>query len=166
LFLPFAIKVLGGSEFHFGLQQAAEGLGIALGSMVMARLADRIREGQWLAISYILMGVTSIFYSFSATIVMAILLQGLTGLVNAPSYISRQLVIQRSTPREMRGRVNSAFFVVRDSMFVLGMALAGLADLFDVRTIFFISAILLLFVGLAVLVLRQANPPPVDLVAY
>ncbi|HEY4492194.1 MAG TPA: MFS transporter, partial [Acidobacteriota bacterium] len=115
LFLPFAIKVLGGSEFHFGLQQAAEAVGIALGSFAMARLANRIREGQWLAISYLLMAFSSIFYSFSTTIAMAILLQGLTGFVNAPSYIGRQLVIQRLTPREMRGRVNSAFFVVRDS---------------------------------------------------
>ena len=159
LFLPFAIKVLGGSEFHFGLQQAAEAVGIALGSFAMARLANRIREGQWLAISYLLMAFSSIFYSFSTTIAMAILLQGLTGFVNAPSYIGRQLVIQRTTPREMRGRVNSAFFVVRDSMFVIGMALAGIADLFDIRTLFLISSLVLLFVGLVVLVLPGLGQP-------
>ena len=159
LFLPFAIKVLGGNEFHFGLQQAAEAIGIALGSFVMARLADRIREGQWLAISYLLMALSSIWYSNSTTIAMGIFLVGLTGFVNAPSYIGRQLVIQRSTPRDMRGRVNSAFFVVRDSMFVLGMALAGIADLFDIRTLFLISSFALLFVGLVVLVLPGLGQP-------
>jgi len=159
LFLPFAIKVLGGNEFHFGLQQAAEAVGIALGSFVMARLADRIREGQWLAISYLLMALGMIGYSYSTTIAMGIFLVGLTGFVNAPSYIGRQLVIQRSTPRDMRGRVNSAFFVVRDSMFVLGMALAGIADLFDVRTLFLISSYALLFTGLVVLVLPGLGQP-------
>ena len=159
LFLPFAIKVLGGTEFHFGLQQAAEAIGIALGSFMMARVADRIREGQWLAISYILMGVTSVAYSFATTMAMAILFQGLTGFVNAPSYIARQLIIQRSTPRERRGRVNSAFFVVRDSMFVVGMALAGLADLYDIRMLFRISAVILVFVGLIVLVLPGLGQP-------
>src|SRR3990172_3351017 len=105
------------------------------------------------------MAFSSIFYSFSTTIAMAILLQGLTGFVNAPSYIGRQLVIQRLTPREMRGRVNSAFFVVRDSMFVIGMALAGIADLFDIRTLFLISSLVLLFVGLVVLVLPGLGQP-------
>jgi CRP-like cAMP-binding protein len=157
--LPFAIKVLGGNEFHFGLQQAAEAVGVALGSLLMASLADRIREGQWLAISYLLMAFASIWYSYSTTIVMGIFLIGLSGFLNAPSFIGRQLVIQRSTPREMRGRVNSAFFVVRDFMFVLGMALAGIADLMDLRTLFLISSYALLLAGLAVLVLPGLGQP-------
>ena len=159
LFLPFVLKVLNGTEFHFGLQQAAEAVGIALGSAVMARLGDRIRGGQWLAISYVLMAFGSIWFGLSTTIAMAISLQVLIGIVNAPSYIGRQLVIQRSTPREMRGRVNSAFFVLRDSMFVIGMATAGLADLFDVRTMFLIASVLLLIVGLVVLVLPGLGQP-------
>jgi CRP-like cAMP-binding protein len=159
LFLPFALKVLGGTEFHFGLQQAAEAVGIALGSLLMANLADRLREGQWLAISYILMAFASIWYSYSTTIAMGIFLIGLSGIVNAPSFIARQLVIQRSTPREMRGRVYSAFFVLRDTMFVLGMALAGIADLFDVRMLFLVSSYALLLAGLAVLVLPGLSQP-------
>lgn len=153
LLLPFALKELNGTEFEFGLQQAAEAVGIALGSLFMARLADRIREGQWLAISYLLMALASVWYSYAHHIALGIFLIGLIGLVNAPSFIGRQLVIQRATPREMRGRVNSAFFVVRDVMFVSGMALAGLADLFDVRLMFRINAFALLLIGLVVLVL-------------
>jgi MFS family permease len=153
LFLPFIMKALQATEFEFGLQQAAEGVGIALGSLLMARLASRIHEGQWLAMSYLLMAVASIVYSFSTTVALAIFLVGLTGFVNAPSYIARQLVIQRATPREMRGRVNSAFFVVRDVMFVLGMALAGLADIMDLRLLFLFSSLALLAAGAAVLFL-------------
>ena len=159
LLLPFAIDVLGGTEFHFGLQQAAEAVGVALGSLLMARLADRIREGQWLAISFLLMAVDSIAYSYSSTIAMGILLIGVSGFVNAPSFIGRQLVIQRATPREMRGRVNSAFFVVRDVMFVLGMALAGLADLMDLRLLFLISSYALLVAGAVVLILPGLGQP-------
>jgi CRP-like cAMP-binding protein len=44
-------------------------------------------------------------------------------------------------------------------MFVLGMALAGIADLFDVRTLFLISSLVLLFVGLVVLVLPGLGQP-------
>lgn len=60
LLLPFALNELNGTEFDFGLQQAAEAIGIALGSLFMARLADRIREGQWLVISYVSMAAFSI----------------------------------------------------------------------------------------------------------
>ena len=159
LLLPFALRELNGTEFEFGLQQAAEAVGIALGSLFMARLADRIREGQWLAISYLLMALASVWYSYATHIALGIFLIGLIGVVNAPSFIGRQLVIQRSTPREMRGRVNSAFFVVRDVMFVSGMALAGLADVFDLRLLFRINAYALLLIGLVVLILPGLGQP-------
>ncbi len=162
LLLPFALQVLNGTEFDFGLQQAAEAVGVAIGSLVMARLADRIREGQWLTISYVLMALGSIWYSFANSITLGIFLIGVIGIVNAPSYIGRQLVIQRSTPRELRGRVNSAFFVVRDVTFVTGMALAGLADLFDLRMMFLYSSILFLFLGLVVLVLPGLGQPAAE----
>lgn len=159
LLLPFALKELNGTEFEFGLQQAAEAVGIAIGSLFMARFADRIREGQWLALSYLLMALASIWYSYATQIALGIFLIGLIGVVNAPSFIGRQLVIQRSTPREMRGRVNSAFFVVRDVTFVSGMALAGLADVFDVRLLFRINSYALLLIGLMVLVLPGLGQP-------
>ena len=151
LFLPFTLRELGGTEFHFGLQQAAEAIGIALGSIGMARLADRIRAGQWLAISYLSMAAAMIAYSFSYSVWLAILMMGISGLLNAPSFIGEQLVLQRATPREMRGRVNSSYFVVRDVMYVAGMALAGLADVMNVRTLFMISAFGLVIAGAVVL---------------
>ena len=151
LFLPFTLRELGGTEFHFGLQEAAEAIGIALGSIGMARLADRIRAGQWLAISYLSMAAAMIIYSFSHSVWLAILAMGISGLLNAPSYIGEQIVIQRAAPREMRGRVNSSYFVVRDVMYVAGMALAGLADVMNVRTLFMLSAFVLVIAGAVVL---------------
>ena len=151
LFLPFTLRELGGTELHFGLQEAAEAIGIAMGSIGMARLADRIRAGQWLAISYLSMAAAMIVYSFSHSVWLAILMMGISGLLNAPSFIGEQLVIQRAAPREMRGRVNSSYFVVRDVMYVTGMALAGLADVMNVRTLFMISAFVLVIAGAMVL---------------
>ena len=159
LFLPFALKALRGTELQFGFQQAAEAVGIALGSLLMIRLADRIREGQWLVISYMLMALATVAYSLSKTMSFAIFLVGVSGFVNAPSFIGRQLLIQRATPREMRGRVNSAFFVVRDVMFVLGMSMAGLADIMDIRTLFLVSSIVMLFASTAVLVMPGLGQP-------
>lgn len=162
LLLPFSVRELHATEFHFGLQQAAETIGIAIGSLIMARLADRIQEGQWLAISYLSMAVATLVYSLSNVVTTAIFLMGVSGLLNAPSFIGRQLVIQRATPRAMRGRVNSAFFVIRDLMFVAGMALAGLADIFNVRTLFILSSLALLFAGTLVLMLPGLGLPAAE----
>ena len=162
LYLPFAIKTLGGTEFQFGLQQAAEAVGIALGSLLMIRMADRIREGQWLVLSYVLMAFVALAYSLSWTMGAAIFLLGLSGFVNSPSFIGRQLVIQRSTPREMRGRVNSAFFVVRDVMFVVGMAMAGLADVINIRLLFLLSAVALLLAGASVALMPGLAQPAAE----
>jgi MFS family permease len=159
LFLPFALKALRGTELQFGFQQAAEAVGIALGSLLMIRLADRIREGQWLVISYMLIALATVAYSLSKTMSFAIFLVGVSGFVNAPSFIGRQLLIQRATPREMRGRVNSAFFVVRDVMFVLGMSMAGLADIMDIRTLFLVSSFVMLVASTAVLVMPGLGQP-------
>ena len=38
--------------------------------------------------------------------------------------VARQLLIQRNTPNAVRGRVNSAFFVMRDLLMAVGMAMA------------------------------------------
>jgi CRP-like cAMP-binding protein len=73
--------------------------------------------------------------------------------LNPPSSIGRRIVIQRNTPRELRGRVNSAFFVSRDVLFLIGMAAAGLADIMNVRVLYFLSALLVLGAGIWVLFL-------------
>jgi MFS family permease len=119
-----------------------------------------MREGAWIDSGYLGMALAGIAYSFTHSIPLAILIVAISGFFNAPASIGRRLVIQRNTPREMRGRVNSVFFVSRDVLFLIGMAAAGLADFMDVRMLYLISAILLLGGAFMVLVmpgLRQGR---------
>lgn len=153
LLLPFALRALKASEFEYGLQEGLTSLGFVAGSLLMAGIFDRMREGAWIAIGFIGMALTSMVYSFTNSIPLAIAIVAVSGFLNAPSAIGRRLVVQRNTPREMRGRVNSVFFVARDVLFLIGMAAAGLADFIDVRIMYFSSAILLLGGGVLVLVL-------------
>ncbi len=67
---------------------------------------------------------------------VAIGLIGISGVLNAPSFVAGRLINQRNTPREMRGRVFSTVYVMRDVVYLLGMGLAGLADIIDVQVIF------------------------------
>ncbi len=62
----------------------------------------------------------------------------------------------------MRGPWNSAFFVVRDVMFVLGMSMSGLADLVDIRLLFLLSSLAMLAAGAAVFFMPGLGQPPAE----
>lgn len=162
LLLPFALTVLHATEFEYGLQEGLTSLAFAVGSLFMASRADRLREGQWLTISYLGMAVASLFYALSTRVPMAILFVMLSGFMNAPSFIAGRLIFQRNTPREMRGRVASAMYVSRDVVYMLGMAAAGLADVFGAQMIFFVSALGLFVVGLISLVMPGLGQPAAE----
>jgi MFS family permease len=162
LLLPFAIRALKATEFEYGLQEGLTSVGFVIASLLMARLADRLREGQWITLSFLGMGIVGVFYAMSSSIPLAIGLVMVSGFLNAPSSIGRRLVIQRNTTREVRGRVNSAFFVSRDIIFLIGMAAAGLADLINVRLMVLGSAILLAGAGALTIFLPGLGQPAAE----
>ena len=148
LLLPMAIRALDATAFEYGLQEGLTSVGFVASALLMAKFYDRIPDGQWLVASTFLMGVFGVLYGLSPNIQVAILMVTITGFLNSPSSIARRTILQRNTPREMRGRVFSAFFVSRDVMFLIGMAGAGLADIFNVRYLIVAASIILIGAGI------------------
>ena len=148
LLLPFSLQVLGATEFQYGLQEGLTSVGFVVGSFFMARFSRLLPEPVWLIVALIGMGVAGVLYGLSSEVGIALVLVTITGFFNAPSSIARSVLLQSNTPREMRGRVFSAFYVMRDVIFLLGMASAGLADIIDIRVLIIFSS-LLLFVSAA-----------------
>jgi DHA3 family macrolide efflux protein-like MFS transporter len=151
LLLPFAKRTLGATEFEYGLIEGLSTVGFVLGGLWLARVGDRLREGQWLVISFMSLGLITVTYAQLTSVTLAITLGMFLAFANVPSFIARRLLIQRHTTREVRGRVTSVFFVTRDCMFVVGMCAAGLADVYDIRGLYLVEG--LLFAGLGMLVL-------------
>jgi len=162
LLLPFSDRALGANEFQYGLQEGLTSVGFVICSLLMAQLADRLREGQWITISLLGMGIVGITYSLSNSIPWAIFLVMLSGFLNAPYGIARSLIVQRNTPREVRGRVYSAIFVTRDVVFLVGMVLAGLADVVSVRVMMLGSTLLLFVLGILALFLPGLGQPAAE----
>jgi MFS family permease len=152
LLLPMSIKVLGATEFEYGLQEGLTSVGFVFGSFFMARFAKRLPEPAWIAIAMFGMGVSGILYGLSTSVPIAIGLVMISGFFNSPSSVARSTLLQRNTPREMRGRVFSAFYVMRDVIFLVGMAGAGLADIIDIRVMLVAASSLLIVSGLFTLV--------------
>ncbi|MBI2780837.1 MAG: MFS transporter [Chloroflexi bacterium] len=147
LLLPMAIRVLGATEFEYGLQEGVTSVGFVVGSLVMARYGDRLAEGTWMVAGTFLMGVFGILYGLSPNIEVAIVLVTVTGFLNSPMGLGRRLLLQKNIPREMRGRVFSAFYVARDVVFLVGMGGAALADIYPVRDLIVIASLILVGAG-------------------
>ena len=141
LLLPFALGPLHATTFEYGLQEGLTAVGFVVGSLV---------------------GVAGVAYGLASNIWVAIALVMLTGLFNAPTSIGRRLVIQRNTPREFRGRVNSAFFVTRDVVFLLGMGLAGLADVIQIRVLVVGGSLILVLAGIWTTLLPGLGQPAAE----
>src|SRR5262245_10202687 len=148
LLLPFAIMALHATEFEYGLQEGLTSVGFVVGSLFMAKYTDRLREGQWIVIGMLGMGVLGVAYGLATSIPIAILIVTLSGFLNAPASIARRLILQRNSPREMRGRVFSTFGVLRDVVFLVGMFAAGAADYVDIRLLVVISGLILVVTGI------------------
>lgn len=159
LLLPFAERALDATEFEFGLQEGLTSVGFVFASLLMARAGERLREGQWIAISYLGMGLVGILYSRVISIPLAIVLVSLVGFLNAPSMISGRLLIQRNTERGIRGRVSSGFTVSKNIAVLLGMAAAGLADVVDVRTMMLASSLIITTAGVLSTLLPGLRKP-------
>jgi MFS family permease len=162
LLLPMAIRELDATEFEYGIQEALTSVGFVIGSFFMARLGDRLAEGTWLVLGTILMGVFGVLYGLSPNVQIAIVFVMITGFLNAPQSIARRLLLQRHIPRDMRGRVFSAMFVSRDVLFLVGMAGAGLADVFPVRDLIIVSSVVLVAAGAWVQFMPGLGRPAVE----
>jgi DHA3 family macrolide efflux protein-like MFS transporter len=148
LLLPMALGPLHGDEFQYGLQEGLTSVGFVISSLLMAKYSDRLAEGQWMVVSIIGMGIFGVLYGLSPNIWVGITMVVITGFLQSPSSISRRVILQKNTPREVRGRVFSAFFVARDAIFLIGMAGAGLADVVDLRVLVVTASLILIGAGI------------------
>lgn len=162
LMLPFATRALNATEFEYGLLEAIFTVGFVVAGLGMVLVTERLHAGQWVAGSILLMGFAGVAFALAPSIWPALAINAVLGLLNTPSYVGRTLIIQRNTPREARGRVTGAFAVVRDGLFLLGMAGGGLADVFDTRLLLLASVTVLIASGAFALVLPGLGQPSIE----
>jgi DHA3 family macrolide efflux protein-like MFS transporter len=159
LLLPFSVRALGANTFEYGLQEGLTSVGFVIGSLVMAQLVGRLREGQWIVLGYLAMGLMGVAYGLSHSIALAIAAVGLSGFANALTSTAGRLIRQRNTPREFRGRVMSAFSVLTSVFGIIGMLVAGLADVIDIRLLVVFASLATIAIGVFAAVLPGLGQP-------
>ncbi len=159
LLLPFSIRALNANTFQYGLQEGFTSVGFVVGSLVLAQLVRRLREGQRVVVGYPAMGIMGVVYGLSHSIALAISAVDLSGFANAFTSAAGRPVRQRNTPREYRGRVMSAFSVTTSAFGIIGMVLAGLADVIDIRLLIVLASLATILIGLFAAVLPGLGQP-------
>jgi MFS family permease len=159
LLLPFALQALQATELTYGVMSGMEAIGFLIANLLLAYHAERLHPTRWIVLSLLLMAICDIGLVLTASLPLAIVLVGLGGAFNAPFILGRTLLIQRNTPRELLGRVSSAYFVARSVCYVAGMAAVGLADLFSTRAMVLADGLLFLTAGLLALWLLRPGLP-------
>lgn len=162
LLLPFATEALGASEFEYGLQEALTSVGFVLGSFFIARYAERLRAGLWISLSLLGMGLVGIYYAFTSSLVVAIVMVTFSGFFNSWYFVARRTMIQRNTERENRGRIFGAFMTIGYVVMLLGMGAAGLADVIGVRQMMIISVAIVSVAGVVALFAPGIGRPPAE----
>ena len=162
ILLPFAQRAMGATDLEYSLFESIQSVGFVAGALLMVALADRLHEGQWLTISFAGLGAAMLWLILAPGVGTAYLPLFVLGLVNAPNYVVRGLLVQRNAPRHLRGRVASTFSLMRHAMLLIGMLMGGFADQVDVRGLMSVPAIGLIITGLLVLILPGLGQPSAE----
>jgi MFS family permease len=123
----FASEILKVGPQGLGILRAAPAVGSIAMGVALAHLPPLKQAGRTLLASVALFGLCWIFFAFSHTFALSLVLLALSGALDNVSVVVRQTLIQLRTPQELMGRVSavSSFFITSSNE--IGAFESGLA---------------------------------------
>ena len=163
LFVPFMVNLLQTPISWVGILEAAQVVGMVLGSSLVALLASRVKLKQLISTGIFLLGSLIMLIGTLQSIWSVGITLFVVGLVLTPVQAGVSTSMQRYVPNEMRGRVGAALNTVISLASVISMALSGiLGDALGIRQVFFLSGTIAMGAGLfAILMMKEPAPQPV-----
>lgn len=159
ILVPTAIELLGTGNAGVGLLQSACGVGAIVGAALSIGLVARAKLATDFGFGLVLWGGPLILIAAIPHAVFAALALAILGAGNSIVDVCAVTLIQRSTPRELTGRV----FGVLESVIVIGLGIGGLltpilTHAFGIRTtLFAVGAVLPVLAVLSVRTLAKID---------
>ena len=101
----FATDILQVGSQGFGFLRAAPALGAVVMAGILAYYPPQKKAGTTLLWSVVMFGVCIIFFAVSKNYYLSLFLLAVSGAFDNVSVVVRHIILQLSTPEEMRGRV-------------------------------------------------------------
>ncbi len=113
------------AEAALGWLRAAPAVGAFIAALLLAYLPPMKRAGRMLLVCVAGFGVATIGFGLTDNLWLAMTMLALTGALDNVSMVIRHVVLQMSTPNEMRGRVSAVNAIFVSSSNELGGAESG-----------------------------------------
>jgi MFS family permease len=121
----YAEEILQGGPEGYGLLRAA----IAIGTFSMALFLMAIRPferpGRAMLVSVLFFGIATIVFGLSRSLTLSVVAFVIAGMADQVSMTTRAVILQMSTPDELRGRVSAVNFIFIGASNELGDAESG-----------------------------------------
>jgi MFS family permease len=167
LIVPFLINHLKVPTEAMGFIEAAQVIGMVLGSVLVGVLAARLKANQIIVGGVMLVGVFIGLFGASPVIGFGLVALFFVGLFITPVQAAAATLLQALVPNEIRGRASSAMNTVITLASVISMGSAGiLGDWLGVRQVFYLAGGITIFASLlAALLIRSPRPVTQSVVA-
>jgi len=134
--LPYITDVLKGNYEDYGLFMAGFPLGYVIGSMFIGKLKFRSRRMFMLG-SLVISGFTYISLGIINTIVLAIIVEIIAGIMMAFFSIHNITICQRAIPNHLMGKVMSVRLVISRTAMPIGILFGGIvSELWGIRPLY------------------------------
>jgi DHA3 family macrolide efflux protein-like MFS transporter len=152
-------QLLGISAEYLGLLQATEGLGMALGAVLISVYASWARSRQIVSVTMIILGGGILVFALAPVYWLVLLGALVVGLCVVSARTTLAAMSQALVPDSQRGRVESAMVTVIGMGTMGALVMAGiLGDLVGPESVFVFTGIVVLIAGVAsIFTLREAE---------
>jgi predicted MFS family arabinose efflux permease len=146
-------ELTGLSAEYLGLLQATEGIGMALGALLISMYASWARSRQIVSVTMIMLGVGILIFALSPVYWLVLIGALIIGLCVVSARTTLAAMSQALVPDSQRGRVESAMIAVI-SLGTMGALVMGgiLGDVLGPKTVFIVAGLIVLGAGIASIV--------------
>lgn len=133
------------AEADYGLLLGAIGVGAALGPLVLSRLTDDPRRPRYVLGPFVLRAAVDVVLATVVGLGWAMAALVVYGLGTSTGAVTFNSLLQAEVPERLRGRVFAAFDMLWQSGRLISLLAGGVvADLWGIRSVYFLGAALLL----------------------
>jgi MFS family permease len=152
-------QLLGISAQYLGLLQATEGLGMALGAVLISGYASWARSRQIVSVTMIVLGAGILIFALAPVYWLVLIGALVVGLCVVSARTTLAAMTQALVPDSQRGRVESAMVTVIGIGTMGALIMAGiLGDVVGPESVFVFTGVVVLLAGLAsIFALRGAE---------
>ncbi len=152
-------QLLGISAEYIGLLQATEGIGMALGAVLISAYASWARSRQIVSVAMMILGCTILLFAVAPAYWLVLIGALVVGLCVVSARTTLAAMTQALVPDSQRGRVEGAMVTVIGIGTMGALMMAGiLGDMVGPTSVFVFTGIVVLLAGVAsVFSLREAE---------